>query len=117
MEFKSVAHAKPLSVVHHMCGIAFFTSTVFAQKDSLILTNGDMMVGEIKSMDKGVLYMETPYSKNDFNIKWVEIREVYSSTRFLITLQDGSRINGNLHTNEAGNKTDYVYGLSLGWEL
>jgi len=74
-----------------------------AQKDSLILTNGDIMAGEIKSMDKGVLYIETPYSKNDFNIKWNEIKEVYSTTRFLVTLRDGRRINGNVKSNAAGN--------------
>jgi hypothetical protein len=73
-----------------------------AQTDSLIMNNGDMMVGEIKSLDKGVLYVETPYSDKDFNIKWTEIKEIYSTTRFLITLQDGSRINSNLKTNEAG---------------
>jgi Protein of unknown function, DUF481 len=80
----------------------FWAVAAHAQKDSLILTNADIMVGEIKSMDKGVLYIETPYSKNDFNIKWAEIKEVYSTTRFLITLQDGSRINGNINTNAAG---------------
>jgi len=83
-------------------GLFLFTSTVFAQKDSLILSNKDVMVGEIKSMDKGVLYIETPYSKNDFNVKWVEIEELYSTTRFLITLQDGRRINGNLHSTGEG---------------
>ena len=30
-----------------------------AQKDSLVLKNGDVIVGEIKSMDKGVLTIET----------------------------------------------------------
>ena len=80
----------------------FLGIAAFAQTDSLVMTNGDMIVGEIKSMDKGVLYIETPYSKNDFNVKWVEISELYSTTRFLITLQDGRRINGNLHSNDEG---------------
>ncbi|HQW03056.1 MAG TPA: hypothetical protein PLR30_11290, partial [Saprospiraceae bacterium] len=51
----------------------------YGQKDSLIMTNGDVMVGEIKSMDKGVLFIETPYSDKDFNVKWIEIKEVYST--------------------------------------
>ncbi|MBK9105359.1 MAG: DUF481 domain-containing protein [Saprospiraceae bacterium] len=74
-----------------------------AQTDSLIMTNKDVMVGEIKSLDKGVLFVKTGYSENDFKIKWSEIKEVYSSTRFLITLRDGQRINGNLMTNTEGN--------------
>jgi Protein of unknown function, DUF481 len=84
-------------------GYFFLCVNAYSQKDSLIMINGDIMVGEIKSMDKGVLNIETPYSKNDFNVKWVEIKEVNSTTRFLITLQDGRRLNGNLKTNAAGN--------------
>src|SRR6187431_670545 len=75
---------------------------VFSQKDSLVMTNGDFMVGEIKSMDKGVLFIETPYSDNDFNVKWAEIKEVFSTTRFLVTLEDGRRLNSTINTNEAG---------------
>ena len=66
------------------------------------MTNGDVMVGEIKSMDKGVLFIETPYSDKDFNVKWIEIKEVYSTTRFLVTLQDGRRINTTLKSNAKG---------------
>lgn len=73
-----------------------------AQKDSLVLSNGNTIVGEIKSMDKGVLVIETDYSKNDFSIEWLGVKEVYSSTRFLITLKDGSRINGNFKSTGTG---------------
>ena len=75
---------------------------VFSQRDSLVMTNGDVMVGEIKSMDKGVLFIETPYSDNDFNVKWAEIKEVFSTTRFLVTLEDGRRLNSTINTNDAG---------------
>ncbi len=77
-------------------------SVLNAQTDSLILSNGDIMVGEIKSMDKGVLIIETPYSKNDFNVKWVEIQEIYSKTRFLISLADGRRLNSIITTKQPG---------------
>lgn len=83
-------------------GLVLLCTLARAQTDSLILSNSDIMVGEIKSLDKGVLYVETPYSENDFNIKWAEVREVYSATRFLITLQDGRRINGNIRTKDRG---------------
>lgn len=82
--------------------MCFLPIIAFGQKDSLVMTNGDLMVGEIKSLDKGVLFVETPYSDKDFNIKWDEIKEIYSTTRFLITLQDGRRINSNLTTNTDG---------------
>jgi len=87
-----------------LLGVCFLllTNLLFSQRDSLVMTNGDVMVGEIKSMDKGIIFIETPYSDKDFNIKWEEIKEVYSTTRFLITLGDGRRINGNLSTNANG---------------
>lgn len=73
-----------------------------AQKDSLVLSNGNVIVGEIKSMDKGVLVIETDYSKSDFSIEWSGIREIYSSNRFLFTLMDGRRINGSVKSAGAG---------------
>ena len=88
-----------------LIGLSFFTSTVsYAQKDSLILKNGNVIVGEIKSMDKGVLTIETPYSKNDFTIELSAIKEIYSSTSFLVTLKDGERINGTFRSADGGKK-------------
>jgi hypothetical protein len=75
-----------------------FLVNIQAQTDSLILSNGDIIVGEIKSMDKGVLIIETEYSDDDFTLKWVEVKEVYSKTRFLITLDDGRRMNSIITT-------------------
>jgi len=77
-------------------------SAIRAQRDSMILSNGDIIVGEIKSMDKGVLIIETEYSDDDFTLKWVEVKEVYSQTRFLITLDDGRRMNSILTTTKSG---------------
>jgi hypothetical protein len=76
--------------------------TVAAQNDSLVLSNGNFIAGEIKSMDKGVLIIETDYSKNDFSIEWTGIKEIYSTNRFLVTLMDGRRINGSLKSDGAG---------------
>jgi len=75
-----------------------------AQKDSLILKNGDVIVGEIKSMDKGVLTIETDYSKKDFTVEWSGIKEIFSKSHFLVTLKNGQRINGTVESAEAGKK-------------
>jgi len=83
--------------------MVFFTMTtslLFAQHDSLVFKNGDVMIGEIKSLDKGVLTIETAYSKSDFTVKWSGIKEIYATTRFLVTLKDGTRVNGNFHSVE-----------------
>jgi len=65
-------------------------------QDSLIFKKGNRIMGEIKGMDRGVLTIETDYSKNDFTIEWVEIKEVYTKTQFLITLTNGDRLLGTL---------------------
>lgn len=67
------------------------------QHDSLILKNKDVIVGEIKQLDKGVLVLETDYSDSDFTIEWLQVKELYTVTRFLIGLKNGQRINGKVN--------------------
>jgi len=69
---------------------------LYAQPDSLILKNKDVIVGELKSMERGVVTLETDYSDSDFKIEWEGIDEIYTTTSFLITLTDGQRFNGSL---------------------
>ncbi len=84
---------------------AFLTTSMlaFAQNDSLILNNGNVIVGEIKSMDKGVLQIETDYSDSDFKIELEGIKKVYSTARFLFTTSDGSRYTGTFRSAESEN--------------
>ncbi|MHA7131263.1 DUF481 domain-containing protein [Algoriphagus namhaensis] len=66
------------------------------------MKNKNYIVGEIKSMDRGILTVETDYSDSDFKITWEEIAEIYSKTSFLITLTDGTRYNGKINTSSNG---------------
>jgi len=70
----------------------------FTQNDSLLLNNGNVIVGEIKSMDRGVLQIETPYSDSDFKIEWDKIKEIKAKQRFLISISDGQRITGTFQS-------------------
>jgi len=82
--------------------LLFLSHVTMAQQDSLILLNGNVLVGEFKSMDKGVLIMETDFSSDDFRIKWSEIKEIYSTTLFLITTSDGKRYNSAIRSSLSG---------------
>jgi len=73
-----------------------------AQTDSLVLKNKNYIVGEIKSMDRGVLTIETDYSDSDFKITWLEIAEIYSKVNYLITTEDGTMYNGKINTSQDG---------------
>jgi small nuclear ribonucleoprotein (snRNP)-like protein len=70
----------------------------FAQRDSLVLKNGDVIVGELKSLDAGVATIETDYSKKDFTIEWDGVKKVYSRRRYLVTMRDGERFNGSVRS-------------------
>jgi hypothetical protein len=72
---------------------------ISAQTDSLILNNGNVIVGEIKSMDRGIIEIETDYSDSDFKIEWDKVSEIYSPRTYLITLSDGTRVNEPINTN------------------
>lgn len=69
-------------------------SLAYSQTDSLILRNNDLIVGEIKSMDRGVLTFKTDYSDVDFKVKWEKVSQMSSPTIFLISLSDGKRYKG-----------------------
>ena len=76
-----------------------------AQKDSLLLSNKDLIVGEIKSMDRGVITIGTDYSKDDFRVKWSGISKIHTNSFYIITLADGTRLNGKLNTSAPGTIT------------
>jgi hypothetical protein len=79
-----------------------FSTSVFSQVDSLVLNNGNIIVGELKSMDRGVLMVETGYSDSDFKIEWEGVSEIYATTTFMITLSNGIRYHGTLASDTSG---------------
>ena len=89
-----------------------FSSPLLAQSDSLTLINGDIIIGEIKGMEKGVLIIETAYSEKDFEIEWGGIKKLYSPNQFFITLSDGRRITASIHSKSDG-KID-LFGVEDG---
>jgi hypothetical protein len=72
----------------------------FAQTDSLIFKNGDVMVGEIISMDRGIVIVETDYSEKDFEVEWEDLKKIYTQNQFLVTLSNGMKYYGKLTTND-----------------
>lgn len=76
--------------------ILLFSFPALAQIDSLIYKDGSYLIGEVISMEKGVLTIETSYSEDDFTTAWSEIKEVYTSNLFLISASDGRRLYGRI---------------------
>lgn len=85
-----------------LCLALLFSLSAFSQRDTLLLENGDRMVGEIKRMDRGILVIKTPYSSGDLKVKWKKIETIKSVQSFLVSAIDGKRykIDG-LNTNNS----------------
>lgn len=68
----------------------------FAQQDSLIMNTGEILVGDIKGFDEGVVVIETDYSDNDFNVEWDKVKAIYTDQKFVIIASNGSRYFGKI---------------------
>jgi hypothetical protein len=51
--------------------------------DTLIVSSGDVLVGELKTMKRSVIQMETDYSDSDVMIDWDFMTEIYSDRFFI----------------------------------
>jgi putative salt-induced outer membrane protein YdiY len=67
-------------------------------RDSLIFKNGNNMQGEIKSMDRGVLIIETDYSDKDFKVEWDKIRWISTESSFMVTFKSGIKEFGQIQS-------------------
>jgi hypothetical protein len=88
---KNIQHK--LSILLFYMLLFFFGSITYAQNDTIILKNGDRLIGEIKTMKQAVLTIETEYSDSDFKVEWVNISKLRSTRHFLVRLKDGTRMN------------------------
>jgi len=79
----------------------FFLGAIdcYGKTDTLVVSNGDKIIGEIKEMQRGVLIIETDYSDSDFKIEWDKVRKFYSENTFLIYLSNRSHYIATMRTN------------------
>src|SRR4029078_5298188 len=76
-------------------------STAHAQPDTVTTATGEKIVGEIKSVEKDVLTIETPYSDSDFKVKGDQVVAIDSARQFMVETFDGRRLSGALTTDVA----------------
>ncbi|PIB35200.1 hypothetical protein BFP72_07225 [Reichenbachiella sp. 5M10] len=74
-----------------------FTLFTSQAQDKVVLTNGDQMIGSIKSFDNGVLEFETDYSESNFLIDWDMIKDLTSTDTFIINMSSGEKYNGSIN--------------------
>ncbi len=75
------------------------TAHAFGQdSDSLVLDNGNVIVGKIKEMARGVVTVKTKYSDSDFKIKWEHVKYMKTSRYFIVYLEKGIHYYGTMYT-------------------
>jgi len=84
--------------------LQFFTINILAANDTLVVNTGDELVGEIKTMQKSTVKMETDYSDSDFMIEWDKVTEIYSDRMFVVNTDEGDRYYGKIRT-DVNNKS------------
>jgi len=71
----------------------------YAQIDSVMYEDGSLLVGEIKSMDKSLLLIETNYSDDtDFITDWKKVIWIRTQSKFLVTDIKLNKHHGTLHS-------------------
>jgi len=76
--------------------LLFSTIYLFAQYDILYTSNGDVLVGEIKSMRQSVLVFDTNYADSEFKVDWIEVKGLAANGMHLIFTNDGSTYIGSI---------------------
>lgn len=81
--------------------------------DSILLSNNDLLVGEIKKLEKSVITLKTKYSDSDFKIKWHQVVSMKSTRIFIVSTNDGERFNSTINSvDKKGGKVRLDRGVS-----
>lgn len=83
--------------------ITFFLAFSFLHalaQDTIELSSGDVIHGEIKNLDQNVLTIETDYSDSDFKVEWPKVTKITSEGEFLIFLDTRDKIFGSFKESE-----------------
>ncbi len=92
--------------------LALHSSPVRAhhKTDVVILVNGDHVTGEIKRLERGILFVSTD-SMGTVEIEWDKIERVTSQYRYTVALQSGLRLVGSL---ASGDEEQVLEVVSIG---
>lgn len=72
------------------------SARVLGQTDKVHTITGDVLIGELKSLQKGVLLFDTDYADSKFQIDWDEVAGIEIDKDHLIYTDDGTRYRGSL---------------------
>jgi putative salt-induced outer membrane protein YdiY len=86
------------------------------RKDVIIMNNGDHFTGEVKRLQNGLLYVETPYVSSNIALDWNQVASVQSIASFQIVLNNGQRLVGKIEkiSSEDAKQKDFMIREATG---
>jgi putative salt-induced outer membrane protein YdiY len=75
------------------------------RRDVIVMNNGDRFTGEIKRLQDGLLYIETPYVSGKIGLDWNQVKSIESTATYRIVLNNGQRFVGRL-AKDSGAQTE-----------
>jgi len=90
--------------IHLIIISLFIFNLAYSQNDTLIAKDGTLLIGELKTMDRGVISMETSFSDDDFKIEWLQVKGIKTGRSFRIISSSGQRLFGTIKMSDDGSK-------------
>lgn len=87
-------------------------SKLLAQNDSLTMNTDEILVGEIKILDKGIITIETDYGDSDFKIEWDKVKYINTIQKFIIITTNGNRYYGKLISHKGKPSNVVIVGIN-----
>jgi putative salt-induced outer membrane protein YdiY len=66
------------------------------RQDVVIMNNGDHFTGEVKRLENGLLFVETPYVSDSIGLDWNQVQSVQTTATYRIVLNNGQRLDGTI---------------------
>jgi putative salt-induced outer membrane protein YdiY len=66
------------------------------RRDVVTMKNGDQLSGEIKKLEQGQLFIETPYSVDPIPVDWLQVDRLESAAEYQVELDQGQRLVGTI---------------------
>jgi hypothetical protein len=72
------------------------------RKDIVVMNNGDHFTGQVKSLQNGLLYLETEYASGNIALDWNQVKSIESTATYRIVLNNGHRLTGKIEKSAVG---------------
>jgi putative salt-induced outer membrane protein YdiY len=90
-----------------LCIMAFNGSPLLAQRrDVVVMKNGDQLTGKIRKLQRGQLYIETPYAVDPIPVDWLQVDRLESTATYQVELDAGQHLVGTIAKSSAPEATE-----------